>query len=182
MWFKRAIGSLASNAYAGLHCYGSVNDNVDQAYPDCIVTEIAGSSGVMGCNSQHDIEIKDEDGVTQSIGKLTNKRRVYRLRVRAQDTASADGQQLVENILDAIEDAVTSRSMDGQPSITDPVTPSTTLQVRSIEITNRSNIPPDTKARSILYQGSISIAIEFGKTITKSVTQTINSITEDNDV
>ena len=175
---KRALGLWVAGQVDGLHIFSDDLANTKHRYPSCTILELSHDTEPVGCGKK-DYTVRDsETGYVAASGKMHQSETVFRLTVSSPSNQQKSGQEIVDQILEAIESAVllTKLSSSKLLLIDIETAPPEEYPVDKLAISNRQAIPPDYTSEPFLYRGAISLKVSYTVPVEKPVEHVIEQI------
>lgn len=175
---KRALGLWVAQQVAGLHVCADDLANARYRYPACVVMELTHGTTPLGTGKRH-LETRDPlTGFVATIGRIHVDDTTYRLTIQAPSTSTMSGQEVVDEISSAVENAVLAlKSNAGQTVLVDSgVTPSVSFPLESFRQVGRQQLDPDTDGEPVLYRSALTVRLVRLVPIQRTVEAVIETI------
>ncbi len=157
---KRAIGYWAASQIEGLHAYADDLANDKHRYPSVVVMELTHDTKSMGCGKTEYVVRDTESGFVSRTGKMRVSETNYRVTITAPSDHQNNGQEIVDNNLEALESAALMTWLSAGPlELSDPGSdPPEVFYLDSMKPIGRQSIPPDITGEPFLYRAALTLS------------------------
>ena len=154
MKLQRAISKYLTDNVFGLHAFKDEIAFVaaGNPYPYFLVDLISTRKRNLGTGLWDKTETT-EDNATQV--KVTKHHQVLRFTIRAANDSGRNGNVIVGEICDRIDELLTDLCRDGSVDLIDPVSEES-IHIEQVIFQGRSDLAPIEKGMPFIYQGSLS--------------------------
>ena len=174
MRLQRAISKLLTDNIPGLHAF---KDDIafvaaGNPYPCFLVDLISTRKQSLGTGLWDKFQTT-EDNTTQV--KVTKHEQVLRFTVRAVNDSDRNGNVILCEICDKIDDFLSNLCCEGSVNISDPIS-GDVLHIEKVQFQGRSDLTPIEKGIPFVYQQSLSYLFVEHRYKTRVVGDKIESI------
>jgi hypothetical protein len=174
----RALGLWVAAQVNGLHVVADDLANRDRHYPACTVTETGHDVQPLGCGKK-DFTTRDADtGWVETAGRMHVEETAFRLVISAPSDRTRAGQEIVDGIAAAIENAVLAlRIADAPLVLTDTeATPPDSYRVDSLQLAGRQPVPVDISGEPFVYRAALGLRLRRSVPVAATVENVIERI------